>query len=292
MILPPLNDQDGVLFGCVAENNPRYLSQALRLLYSIRFFCGQLADADVMICVVDKVDSGYKARFKKLGAIIRIVDRFNPRHPHSNKIQFLMQPEIMDYKTIVLLDCDTLVVQDPSPLIDPVAFQAKIAALPTVPHEIFIHLFKYFGIDLPPRKYSCTFSGTRTIWYCNSGVLILPTVLIKGIVEKWSDYNRRLSNNLSLLEAHQNFCDQASLSLAFTADPVPFKPLPVRMNCQLNLPYLPFITSMDRCDPVILHYHDHVDMFGYLMSSHYPGVQKRIKLFNDFMYQALNQDMH
>ena len=80
-----------IVFGCVADNNPKYLSQALRLLQSIRWFGGTLADSDVIICAVDEIDSTYSGEFEQLGALVRVVPRFCSSHPPSNKLQFFQQ---------------------------------------------------------------------------------------------------------------------------------------------------------------------------------------------------------
>jgi len=37
-------DKHKILLGCVTENNPKYLSQALRLLQSLRWFRGKVAN--------------------------------------------------------------------------------------------------------------------------------------------------------------------------------------------------------------------------------------------------------
>src|SRR6202035_255686 len=47
---PPLPEE--CLIGCVAENDPRFLAAACRLVQSIRWFGGALAGARVGVCVV------------------------------------------------------------------------------------------------------------------------------------------------------------------------------------------------------------------------------------------------
>jgi SAM-dependent methyltransferase len=76
-----IHDRQRVLFGCVAESNPKYLSQAIRLLQSIRWFGGTLSYADVMLCVVDGIDSAYRDEFEQLGANVRVVPPFSHLHP-------------------------------------------------------------------------------------------------------------------------------------------------------------------------------------------------------------------
>jgi hypothetical protein len=54
-----------VVFGCVAENTPKYLSKALRLVRSLRWFGGTLSNAEFIVCLVGGVDSSYQAEFDR-----------------------------------------------------------------------------------------------------------------------------------------------------------------------------------------------------------------------------------
>ena len=73
-----------------------------------------MADADFFLCVVGSLDDAYRHAFEKLGAMVRTVRRFSPKHPHSNKIRFFELSELGQYDFALCLDCDTVLVQDPS----------------------------------------------------------------------------------------------------------------------------------------------------------------------------------
>src|SRR5688572_10988275 len=81
-----------LLVGCVAENDPRFLGQALRLVQSIRWFGGELAGARVMVCVVGGPDPSFRQAFEDYGAEVRIVSPFHQRDRAANKLQFF--PEV------------------------------------------------------------------------------------------------------------------------------------------------------------------------------------------------------
>jgi hypothetical protein len=125
-----------LLIGCVAEATPPFLDQALRLLRSVRWFGGMVRDADFVVCVVgDRIDAAFRKLFEALNAEIQFVERFSEKHPQSNKLRFLEIEKAFGADRIVLLDCDTIVVRDPSPFLRASHFQAKIADVPTIPHE-------------------------------------------------------------------------------------------------------------------------------------------------------------
>jgi hypothetical protein len=270
-----------VLMGCVADSKVKYLSQAQRLLQSVRWFGGKLARVDFLVCTVGETDAYYAQEFERLGAIVRTVPPFDHRHPHSNKLRLLELPEIKAYDTVMLLDCDTVIVQDPLPYLDGDAFRAKIADWPTVPHKKLQRLFRSFDLELPRKDYQTNPSGAPTIWYCNAGVLIFPREILSTLGAAWRHFNLALLDRLDLLEPHSFYCDQASLSLAFAAQPVPFQELPLSMNFPTHFERLFSLPEMQACDPIIIHYHDRVNANGQLESIPCPGPQVRIQQFNE-----------
>lgn len=145
-----------VVFGCVAENNGKYLSQALRLLQSLRWFGGRLADSDFMVCLAGDNNGDHASEFTRYGATTRVVERVSSLHPQSNKLRFLEQPEIKDYDMAVLLDCDTVIVQD---MYEKIAgtrcLKAKIADISTAPLPVLAKIFEVAGFEVPAAEYRC-----------------------------------------------------------------------------------------------------------------------------------------
>src|ERR1700682_2259895 len=102
--------------GCVADCTAKYLDQAARLLQSWRWFAGRYADADFHVCVVGDVGPGERARYEKYGAHVQSVSQFSAHHAASNKLRFLELEAARDAERVLLLDCDTIVVQEPGEL--------------------------------------------------------------------------------------------------------------------------------------------------------------------------------
>lgn len=272
---------DRFLIGCVAENRAPFLPQAHLLVRSIRSFGGSLADAPVMVCVVDEVDPHYRLLFEQEGAEVRIVPRFDSRNPFANKLQFFPEAFGTRAEMLMLVDCDTAFVRDPLPLISPDAIQAKIADQPTVPLEAFVELFRHYGLQVPPARYSTTFGATPIIRYCNSGVIVLPTSLAREFVPLWRRWNARLVEELDLLGAYRKQCNQASLSLALATTPAPFREAPLALNFPLHLSHLDSTAELLETDPAIVHYHDRVASDGLLLPTPYPRAQRRVEQLNE-----------
>jgi hypothetical protein len=274
-----------MMIGCVAENNKKYQTQALRLVQSIRWFGGKIAGANIFVCMVDEADPEFVAELKKWNVFVRIVKRFSVMHPPSNKLRFFELSEISSYDTIMLLDCDTVIVQDPYPFIDGYHFQAEIAAGATVSAPLFRKLLAHYNLMPPRQRYITSVSKQPTIWYSNTGVLIFPNTIIKTFYPIWRKYTIDLCEKRDLLEGSFFYCEQASLSIAFSTHPVRFKRLPIQMNY-----HLPLVTKygIKNIDPVIIHYHHLNEQSGYLkIVTQNPFVMHRINFFNDRLRKEL-----
>jgi hypothetical protein len=268
-----------LIIGCVAENTPKYLSQALRLLQSVRWFGGKIANAKFIVCVVDDVHALYYEEFQKYQGEVRIVKRFSEKHPQSNKLRFLQLAELNCYKHVLLLDCDTVIVQDPAVYLDGASFRAKLADGLTVPIHVFQRVFDYFQLPLPPQDYKCTVRGTSTIPYFNAGVLLFSQSAMSGLVPEWVKYNTQLIDEIELLGDSANFCEQASLSLALAATGTFFDFFGNAMNFPIH--HEDYIPSLEKIVPYIIHYHSLVTPSGFIMNSKYPLTNEKIAQFND-----------
>ena len=269
-----------LLVGCVTENDPWFLGQALRLAQSIRWFGGELAQARVRICAVGGLDRGFRRAFEREGVEVRIVSPLRKHGRAANRPQLFPEVWETDRKMLLLLDCDTAVVQDPLPWVRRGSFQAKIAPLPTVTHEVFERIFRHYGLPLPPRDHVHSFTGTPAIPYFNSGVILLPSDLAPRLLPAWRDYHARLGEEIEILHPCERQSNQAGLSLALAACPMPVAEAPAELNFQLNFPSLPPPEGFFAIDPAILHYHGLADPEGYLLHSPHPFAQVRIEAFN------------
>lgn len=269
------------IVGCVADCTAKYMEQALRLLQSWRWFGGAVANAEFHVCVVDKIDLAYKRKLEGYGAIIHVVPRFSVLHPPSNKLRFLELRQAHEADRVLLLDCDTIIVQDPSALLDgDYDFMAKIADMPSITQDVFVELFAGFGVALPPQHWRCTVRGEPIIPYFNAGVLSLSRNAMAQLVPQWIQFNHALIDRLNILGDYSDYCEQASLSLAIATCEVRFIVLSNEMNFPGHYSDLPRDSAFARTDPVIIHYHSMTDEAGYLMPSRYSLVNNRIQQFN------------
>ena len=214
----------------------------------------------------------------------------DPLNTYPNKLRFLELPEVELFYTIVLLDCDTIFVQDPADYLKKSSFQARFAGFPTVPTNVFRKLFSQFNLTFPPEEYRCSVTDYPTIWYCNDGVLIFPNKTFRNFFPFWRDFTNQLCNNPALLKDQSTFITQAALTLAFFKNPVPFSELPLELNCPIpeDLPRL--LDAVKTCDPAIIHYHKRIGADGLIMKNSNPFVNKRIDDFNKKLKNHFQHD--
>jgi len=266
--------------GCVAENTPKYLAQAVRLVQSIRWFGGALSSAKLYVCVVEDIRQDFRDELERYGVTIRVVPRFSTRHPQSNKLRFLQLEELALHERVLLLDCDTIVVRDPSCALFRADFVAKIADVPTVPMDTFRRIFAAFGLPMPQADQRCTVRGEPAIPYFNAGVLAFSRRGMDVLVPKWIELNEQLIASMELLEGHENFCEQASLSLALAATGTTFEAVGNAFNFPMHFDDQATAPGLADTEPFIVHYHWLADPSGYILPSVFPAVKKRVDQFN------------
>src|SRR5689334_2418140 len=277
-VLTPLRS-DEIVVACVTEDDPKYLGQTLRLLQSIRWFGGSLAQARVIVGAIEKIDRRARRTIESWGAEVRIVSRFP--HPNTSGNRLQLVPALLQETSashFLMLDCDTIVVQDPLPLLPRDAFHAKIAPFPTVTHECFERLFAHFGLPLPERTSITPHSRTPTIPYFNAGVFSMSRDVAERLTPEWSRYNAILADDPALAAPCARHLHQAALTLGLVAADVPIVEAGAELNYQLNhargAP-----RSYAAIDPVIVHYHDLVDDEGLLLRCPFSRAQARIERF-------------
>jgi len=269
-----------VVVGLLTENTPRMLTQALRLLRSIRWFGGELAGARTVVCSVGPLAAEARGELASLGAELHAVSRFHPANPTGNRLQLIDVLLDAPEQLLLVLDCDIIVARDPLPYLNAESFQAKITPTPTVSDEVFERLFAHFGLVKPPRTHVNAWSGTRTIPYFNSGVIAMPRTLARTLAPAWRRYNEELAEQPHLAAPCQRHMHQAALALAVAATGVPYTELPESMNYQINATNIPAPPGFGETDPVLLHYHQLGTEDGFLLPTPYLAAQACIDIFH------------
>jgi hypothetical protein len=280
----PVSERDvsggRIAFGCVTESSDRFLQQSARLLLSLRWFGGPVHDAAFFLCVVGDLPAPARRFFEKYGARIVPVERFSPAHGPSNKLRFLELDELDAWTHAVLLDCDTLIVQDPSAWVQPAGLGAKVADMPTVTADGMRRIGARLGIDFPLDTMQHDVAQTACGPYFNSGVVAVAREWRALLARAWAQRNRQVLVMLDAASGEFRFTDQISLALAACELEVAVTPLPSVLNLPCHLHPSVYPDHFHELDPVIVHYHWLSDDRGYVLKSPLRRANLRLAAFN------------
>jgi hypothetical protein len=269
-----------VVYTCALESQPSSIEQAHRLLCSLRWFGGAQSQAPFLVGALGTLPPPALEALRGQGACVVPLERFDARHGPSNKIALLARPELAAADVVVLLDCDTLILRDPSAWLAYEGIAAKPTDVPSVGLELLARLFAHYAVAFPEAKYQNDVTGDATIPYVNSGVVIVAQAWRPKIAEAWRAYGRRIIDDGERLGCPLYFSDQVSLALAIASQAVPFSALPTEMNMPVHLNPQKYPAHFYSIDPTIIHYHWCTDADGYLKRTPFPGANLRIQAFN------------
>jgi hypothetical protein len=112
-----------VLVATVAENRSPFVHEAEFLFRSLRRFGGNLSHAPGVVYFVGSADPAVIKRLAALGVTTKVVEPFDERCPHANKIRMLQTEK--DFEYLVALDPDIVVARDFSAHVMGAAVAAK-----------------------------------------------------------------------------------------------------------------------------------------------------------------------
>jgi hypothetical protein len=268
------------VFTCIAEPTNQLLEQSARLLMSLRWFGGSLAQARFVLGCTGPIPQQALELFDHYGAEVATVERYDPTHGHSNKIALLGSPILAGHDLVVLLDCDTVIVQDPARWFNQDAVAIKLADLPTVSLAELQEVFRHFKGPMLSASYRHELTGDACLAYCNSGVIIVPEKYRQRLASQWDYWNRQALTAPETLPFNRLHTDQVSLALALENSGVPFAPLPAEMNMPVHFSAEAYPPAWQELDPVIIHYHRLSYPDGFLKPCALEQCTRRIESFN------------
>nr|WP_309101253.1 hypothetical protein [Fredinandcohnia onubensis] len=259
-----------LLITCVGENRPEYHEKIFTLFQTVKEFGGQIANAKLVANFVGAIDKNIKSQLEKMGVEVQIVQPFDQRSPHCNKLRMLEIED--DFDILIALDCDTAVVRDFYEELSLEYFQAKPVNNDPLTIEQWEYLFSYFDLKCPEERVETTgIKQLMTVPYFNSGVLAIPKQYVSILRKTWGKYALLLMDNyhkMGDIAKRKYFADQHSLTLALVAENIPFKTFPVEMNFSTPVKMKPKL-SANKMHPYIFHYHKYVQENGLLMKTRF-----------------------
>jgi hypothetical protein len=279
-----------VKFSCVVDQHPKFARQALIWASSLLTYGGQEADA-LLIHTVDGCDAKYKRIFDTWGIETLVVQRFDPRHPHSNKLTQLESEPLRAADYVVLCDCDLAFCASIASYITGNAIRACIAALPGLSSRQWEHLFQVAQVGVPPARMKTALKDAETLpTYCNGGLLIIPQAIFQDLREVWPRWNRWLLDRPKLIKPF--FTDQISFTLSCAELGLTINHLPLELNFHTGMGSTRRLfraTGGINVYPIVLHYHHHVNASGLLLPNNIVSVNRQIVKINKLIRLTVRQ---
>jgi len=269
-----------VIFGCVVDSSPRGLFQALRLVQSLRWFGGSLADSSFGVHVEGDCSPAFQGELARYGAAVWPGAPTDAENPCRASL-FLARPDVAEHDVAVVLAPNTLVCADPAALIDSQAVRARADDATVFPDEAFQRAFASVGLKVPPKTCTTAVDEAPIIPFFDTAVVSVPTKVLPDLLDKWVAYSRQIAADpkglfkaadVTLLSPwHKTLRKTATfekfgLAMALADTGVPVKPAPVEQNCPASYPSKPKLASVrpvicryqpeppDRADGSLVHY--------------------------------------
>jgi hypothetical protein len=281
-------------FACVTENRSDWAQKTHNLALSVRTFGGPVADAPIMVNVVDGIGDRFHRLLDPLDVTLRQVERFDDRFPHANKLRMFEDIELFsDCDAIVALDCDIVVVDDPTPLLSPTHIRAKAEDSTILTEDHWMAVYDRFDIEPPPMDCVMTSTGQVTYPWWNSGVVNVPLPLVETLRDQWAENVLRIGKILEetppVLPATWP-TDEIAFVLALLEFDLPFEPLPIWGNFPTCFPVLPHLLDAEPQRPMFVHYHHHIARNGFLRHSGIAVTDERVDAMNRARATSLGLD--
>jgi len=276
-----------VLVATVVENRPPFVHEAELLFRTLRRFGGDLSRARCVAHFVGFADPAAVERLANLGVSTEVVEPFDERYPHANKIRML-ETAARDFDYLVALDTDIVVARDFSAHV----MGASVALKPVDGERLTLKqwesLFARFGLALPLARYTTSNGMDETVPYFNSGVLVIPRDHVQPLAAAWGSFVRRLLDmgaDVPEIADYRFFTDQFALALALAEARLPFRPLPLEMNFPTHRPTHPALEP-DRLNPYLIHHHHRVSPAGEVLPCSYATVDAAIADVNRYLQEG------
>lgn len=234
------------LYSAVVESTSEYFFQARRLVWSLTNEAGVPVNQIVLHSIAPVQRMQY---FTSKGIKVVQVEPF-AGNPWCNKLQQLDSLAKEDFADVVLLDTDTLVLEDPPRIIGSV--QAKMVDFSNPPTEILKSIYEEANITWKDG-YADIDGSVTSYANANGGVYVMDKDSLLEISERWKHWANWLMKRKSAFGQFWWHIDQVSFAMAVAETGVNFEELDRRYNFPTQNHQQP--ASLDR-KPAILHYHN------------------------------------
>ncbi len=272
-----LIDQPTGLVSCVVDTHPQFQLELFRW-FATATKCAGIPANRLVVHAIAPGDGEVVQFVKRMGARLEVIEPFDQRSPHCNKIAGIqalaMHPEALS-GPVALTDTDMLIMSDPTRLSTGVGtLHGKTVDLANPPLEVLTEIFRAAGVAMPAQILGRhpTLHGNL-----NGGLYVLDGTDLSRVSQAWARWAQWLLERPSLLGAHQVHVDQVAMCLSLVEEEMAVDLLDMSWNLPTHLEnWLPAELE----PPKILHYHRRVTTTGLVEEINHPIADEVIRLAN------------
>jgi len=275
------------IFSCVVDETPRLKLQTLGWLYTlIGTHCA--TREEIVVHVAHGVSPTFRRTIEEFGVRTREIPRFGEgTAAFCNKISQLHSLAEYSRDYYVLCDVDLAFTADIAPWFTGNAVRASVVGLSNPPLEVLQSLYASTGLAVMPELVPTVFGDGLTFGAnCNGGLYMVPKKWLESLTEGWPRWANFAIKHAGTLGRYALHADQLGFCFAALESSLPIEHLPLSINFHTHLPLKEYGSSLRTVDPIVLHYHGHVDDIGLLRPMGLPLVDARIAQANDLIRDA------
>ena len=282
-----------IIYSFIIDTAQIFAYQGYALAMSIIEYCN--ADpCDIYIHIPNSLNENTKNIFKNIGINILYFEPFGDRK-YCNKLVQIPALENMKFDILILLDTDTIFVDDISRELSAGLISGKIIDAYNPSLECLGAIFEEANIETPPIVPVDTGIGQTFTGNFNGGCYVIPKKFASMLGSEWQKWALfLLSNNQHLVrEGKAAHVDQVSFAMACASLNLPTQCLPTNLNY-----FTHFEAQKHYFDPLspirMLHYHnDGLNVLGLIEKSHItdPSAIAAINLANSFISRYFNNEL-
>lgn len=263
-------DSNNIAYSCFVDNQPRYIKQSLRFLYSL-LRCGKDINS-IFFGINQEIDHTYtdiltqKCGLKNISRHANFTTASKP----ANKWLQLCDENLHSFSHVIINDCDKVYINFDEKWADNSVRACKFVPRPTF--TAFEHLFDFFELGHPrfyldhpdpkderkdPRNYVNNHNG---------GLIIIPNHLLGTVTSTWKRYIDELHENISLLGQNARNLDQVAFALTMEETGQDINFLPKSLDIGLGVRHLSPWLNTKTSGQLILHIHADEDENGLIVA--------------------------
>lgn len=227
-----------VAFACAVGPDPDRLAEAARLLMSLRWFGGSVANSRFVLGCTGAVPGEANRLFRQYGADVTAL---SVPSGSSSRIALLELPDLAGCEVLVLLDPNTIIAADPADWLDVPGVAVRFEE----PHS---------GADG---------LGEGSVGSLDTGVILVHGSQRDRLAAEWTSSRSKLPSETHLAFSPDRI-DQISLAITLENATIPLRRLPPEMNSTVSAGGDATHDGWDRRHAVIVRYDPAANPSGYL----------------------------